>query len=315
MHPAGRSNRTEGVELFYPAVVHSAVIIGNLDGVHRGHQAVLQQARAIADARGLSAVVLTFDPHPSQVLRGFTPPRLATLERRVELLRRHGADEVVIEPFTSELAALTPERFVKELLVGRLGAKAVVVGEDFRFGAKRAGDLEAMRAFGLELGFEVAAAAVAGDERGPFSSTRVREAITTGDLDEATRLLGRRHSISGVVEGGDRRGRTIGFPTANLGGVVEVLPPHGVYAVFADDRPGVMNVGVRPTVDGTSLRIEVHLFDFDGDLYGQPMRVHLVGRIRDEKKFAGLDELRAQIATDAAAARTILAGARPGDGT
>ncbi|MBX3210484.1 MAG: bifunctional riboflavin kinase/FAD synthetase [Labilithrix sp.] len=294
--------------------MQSAVIIGNLDGVHRGHQAVLRQARALADARGLRTVVLTFDPHPSQVLRGFTPPRLATLERRVELLRRHGADDVVVEPFTLDFAALTPPRFVKELLVERLGARAVVVGENFRFGAKRAGDLDALRSFGRDLGFEVAAAEVAGDERGPFSSTRVRDAIGSGDLDEATRLLGRRHSISGVVEGGDRRGRTIGFPTANLGGVAEVLPPHGVYAVFAGDRPGVMNLGVRPTVDGANLRVEVHLFDFDGDLYGQSMRVHVVSRIRDEKKFAGLGELRAQIAVDAEAARRSLAGARPGDG-
>lgn len=294
--------------------MQSAVIIGNLDGVHRGHQAVLRQARALADARGLCTVVLTFDPHPSQVLRGFTPPRLATLERRVELLRRHGADDVVVEPFTLDFAALTPSRFAKELLVDRLGARAVVVGENFRFGAKRAGDLEALRGFGRELGFEVAAAEVAGDERGPFSSTRVRDAIAGGDLDEATRLLGRRHSISGVVEGGDRRGRTIGFPTANLGGVPEVLPPRGVYAVFAGDRPGVMNLGVRPTVDGANLRVEVHLFDFDGDLYGQSMRVHLVSRIRDEKKFSGLDELRAQIALDAEAARRSLATAPPGDG-
>jgi riboflavin kinase/FMN adenylyltransferase len=292
----------------------SAIVIGNLDGVHRGHQAVLRQARAIADARGLSTVVLTFDPHPSEVLRGFTPPRLATLERRVELLRRHGADRVVVEPFTRELAAFSPERFATELLSERLGARAVIVGENFRFGAKRAGDLEALRAFGAALGFEVAITEVAGDERGPFSSTRVRDAIAAGDLDEATRLLGRRHSISGVVEGGDRRGRTIGFPTANVGGVVELLPPHGVYAVFADDRPGVMNLGVRPTVDGKSLRVEVHVFDFDGDLYGSPMRVHLVKRLRDEKKFTSLDELKAQIAIDAAAARAALEGLAPGDG-
>ena len=301
--------------MFYPAPVQSAVIIGNLDGVHRGHQAVLRQAKAIAVARGLVTLVLTFDPHPSQLLRGFTPPRLATLERRIELLRHHGADQVIVEAFTPELAALTPDRFARELLVGRLGAKAVVVGENFRFGAKRAGDLAMLRELGGALGFEVAAAEIAGDEHGPFSSTRVRDAIASADLDEATRLLGRRHSISGIVEGGDRRGRTIGFPTANLGGVLEMLPPDGVYAVFAGERPGVMNLGVRPTVDGKSRRIEVHLFDFDGDLYGQHMRVHLVSRIRDEKKFAGLDELKAQIAADAASARAMLAGLRPGDGT
>lgn len=295
--------------------MQSAVVIGNLDGVHRGHQAVLGQARAIADARRLSTIVLTFDPHPSEVLRGVAPPRLASLERRIELLRRHGADEVVVEPFTRELAALSPARFAKELLAERLGAKAVVVGENFRFGAERAGDLVSLRRFGEELGFEVAAAVVAGDERGAFSSTRVRSAIAAGDLAEATRLLGRRHSIRGVVEGGDRRGRTIGFPTANLGQVVEVLPPHGVYAVFADDRPAVMNLGVRPTVDGSSRRIEVHVLDFDGDLYGKPMRVHLVGRIRDEKRFANLDELKAQIESDVETARSMLAGVPAGDGT
>jgi riboflavin kinase/FMN adenylyltransferase len=292
----------------------TVVVIGNLDGVHRGHQAVLRQGCAVAAERGLSTIALTFDPHPSEVLRGATPPRLATLERRVELLRRHGADDVVVEPFTPDFAGFSPERFVKELLVERLGAQAIVVGENFRFGAQRAGDLELMRGFGKALGFEVAAAEVAGDEHGPFSSTRVRDAIACGDLDEATRTLGRRHSLYGIIEGGDRRGRTIGFPTANVGGVIEVLPPVGVYAVFADDdRPGVMNLGVRPTVDGKSLRVEVHLFDFDGDIYGQPMRVHLVKRLRDEKKFAGLDELKAQIAIDAAAAREVLSTAAPGD--
>lgn len=302
-------------ELFYPARVQSAVIIGNLDGVHRGHQAVIRQARTIAAARNLVIRVLTFDPHPSEVLRGVAPARLATLERRIELLRRHGADEVIVQPFTPEFAALTPERFVTDLLVARLGAKAVVVGENFRFGAKRAGDLAVLRRFGATYGFEVAAAEVAGDERGPFSSTRVRDAVANGDLHEATRLLGRRHSISGTVEGGDRRGRTIGFPTANLGGVSEILPPDGVYAVFAGERAAVMNVGVRPTVDGKSRRIEVHILDFDGDLYGQHMRVHLVSRIRRESKFAGLDELKAQIALDVAAAKVALAHLTPGDGS
>jgi len=248
------------------------------------------------------------------VLRGSTPPRLATLERRIELLHRHGADDVVVEPFTMELAAFTPERFARELLSERLEARSVVVGQNFRFGAKRAGDLEMLRRFGAELGFEVTVAEVVGDAQGPFSSTRVRDAIVRGDLEDAHTLLGRRHSISGIVETGDKRGRTIGFPTANIGGAQEVLPPYGVYAVFAEDKPAVMNLGVRPTVDGKSLRIEVHLFDFDGDLYGKPMRVHLVKHIREEKKFSGLDELKAQITADANAARQVLASEKPGDG-
>jgi riboflavin kinase/FMN adenylyltransferase len=286
--------------------VRSVVVIGNLDGVHRGHQAVLRQARSLADARKLELVVLTFDPHPAEVLHGTKKPRLCTVEHRVALLKENGADRVVVEPFTLELAALTPEAFASELLSQRLQCGAVVVGANFRFGAQRAGDLAALRGFGQSLGFEVVAAEMAGDEKGPFSSTRVRTAISAGDLAEATRTLGRPHSISGVIEHGDKRGRTIGFPTANVGGVTELLPPYGVYAVRADEKPGVMNLGVRPTVDGANLRVEVHLFDFSGDIYDQPMRVHLIGRVREERKFAGLDELKAQIALDAQAARKML---------
>ena len=293
------------------AALKSVVVIGNLDGVHRGHQAVLRQARALADRSGRDlarsrVLVLTFDPHPAEVLHGKVKPRLCTVARRVELLRANGADDVVVEPFTKELAALTPEEFAKELLSARLHCTAVVVGQNFRFGAQRAGDMNTLRELGSTLGFEVVASEIASDEKGPFSSTRVRDAIAAADLGEAAHVLGRPHSISGVVEHGDKRGRTIGFPTANLGQVTELLPPHGVYAVRADDRPGVMNLGVRPTVDGTQLRIEVHLFDFAGDLYDQPMRVHLVERVREERKFAGLDELKAQIAKDAALARAIL---------
>lgn len=288
----------------------SVVVIGNLDGVHRGHQAVLRQARALADRSGARVLVLTFDPHPAEVLHGKIKPRLCTLARRVELLRAHGADEVIVEPFTKELAALTPAEFAKQLLCDRLHSSAVVIGQNFRFGAQRAGDMSTLRELGASLGFEVVAADIASDEKGPFSSTRVRDAIRAGDLAEAAHVLGRPHSISGVVEHGDARGRTIGFPTANLGQVTEMLPPHGVYAVRADGRPGVMNLGVRPTVDGTHLRVEVHLFDFDGDLYDRPMRVDVIERVREERKFAGLDELKAQIARDAETARAILRESR-----
>jgi riboflavin kinase / FMN adenylyltransferase len=293
----------------------AVVVIGNFDGVHRGHQAVLAQARRIADAAGRSVVVLTFDPHPTVVVGRTPPPRLVTLERRVELLRRHGADDVIVEPFTKELASWSPERFVRELLCSRLAARAVVVGDNFRFGKARAGDFGTLRALGAELGFDAVAAEVAGDGEGPFSSTRARDAIARGDLAGAGAVLGRRHALSGTVESGDRLGRTLGFPTANLGGVTELLPPHGVYAIVVDELAsgsvsapsalgkGVMNVGVRPTVDGSSLRVEAHLFDFERELYGARLRVHLVAHIRGEKKMAGLDALRAQIGQDAAAAR------------
>lgn len=296
----------------------SVVVIGNFDGVHLGHQAVIRQARALADAWSLRCVVLTFDPHPAEVLGRGAPPRLATLASRIELLRAHGATDVVVEPFTKELASWSPERFAVELLAGRLSTRAVVVGRNFRFGHKRAGDFDTLRALGATYGFEAVAAEVAGDADGPFSSTRVRDAVAAGDVERAAFVLGRPHVLTGVVEHGDARGRTIGFPTANLGSVGEMLPAHGVYAVRAVTpsststsvatvkHGGVMNVGVRPTVGGMSLRVEVHLFDFDGDLYDQTMRVELVSRIREERKFAGIDELRAQIARDAGEARRIL---------
>lgn len=295
----------------------SVVVIGNFDGVHRGHQAVLRQARAIADARSLRCVVLTFDPHPAEVLGRGAPPRLTTLPSRIELLRAHGAADVVVEPFTRELAAWSPERFAHELLSSRLGARAVVVGRNFRFGHKRAGDFDAMQALGATYGFEAVAAEVAGDAEGPFSSTRVRDAISAGEMERAAQVLGRDHALHGTVVHGDARGRTIGFPTANLGSIGEMLPAHGVYAVRAGMgavsavrtmHGGVMNVGVRPTVDGLSLRVEVHLFDFDGDLYDQTMRVEMVSRLREERKFSGIDELRTQIAKDAQGARERLKG-------
>lgn len=290
----------------------SVVVIGNFDGVHRGHQAVLAQARALADEQSLRCVVLTFDPHPAAVLGRGAPPRLTTLATRVELLRAYGATDVEVEPFTTELASWSPERFAHELLASRLGARAVVVGRNFRFGHKRAGDFASLETLGATYGFTAVAAEVAGDEDGPFSSTRVRDAVAAGEVERAAHVLGRLHALHGTVERGDARGRTIGFPTANLGGVREMLPAHGVYAVRAGVgaaaatrtlQGGVMNVGVRPTVDGRSLRVEVHLFDFEGDIYGQTLRVELVARIREERRFSGIDELRAQIALDAQSAR------------
>lgn len=292
----------------------SVVVIGNFDGVHLGHQAVLHQARALADARGLRCLVLTFDPHPNEVLGRGTPPRLTTLDARVKLLLEHGAEEVVVEPFTTELASWSPAQFVSDLLVTRLGSRVVVVGQNFRFGHHRAGDFDTLRTLGAAHGVEAVAAEVAGDDEGPFSSTRVRDAIAAGEIERAAKVLGRPHALNGAVEHGDARGRTLGWPTANLGGVEEMLPAYGVYAVRvvrgATAHGGVMNIGVRPTVGGTALRIEAHLFDFDGDLYGEKLRALLVARLRGEQKFAGIDELRAQIVKDAEAARSALRAMR-----
>ena len=289
----------------------SVVVIGNFDGVHRGHQSVLAQARAEAK-KGEEVVILTFDPHPAEVLGRKRPPRLTTLDRRIELLRLHGADRVVVEPFTMALSALRPAQFAEDLLVNRLGARTVVVGENFRFGKDRSGDLTTLQFLGQALGFRTLAAVVAGDGRGPFSSTRARDAIARGDLPAAEEVLGRHHELSGVVEKGDQLGRTIGFPTANLGQVSEILPPHGIYAVTvaSPDAKGALYIGVRPTVAGEpQVRVEVNVLDFDGDLYGASMRIALVKWIRGDAKLDGLDALKAQIAEDVASARKALSGA------
>jgi riboflavin kinase/FMN adenylyltransferase len=288
--------------------------------VHRGHQAVLGQALASARAEGLAPLVLTFDPHPALVLGRGAMPALTRLERKLELLCERGAElGVVVEPFTPALAQTEPAEFVSELLVRQLAVRCVLVGEDFRFGRGRSGDFQLLSSLGQRHGFDARSATLERDERGPISSTRIRAALSEGDLDEVTRLLGRPHSLGGVVAAGQGRGRSIGVPTANLEGIVEALPPHGVYAVLVDCRQGerfstlgagVANFGVRPTL-AAGPSFEVHLFDVERDLYGQSLRVHLVSRLREERKFAGLDELRAQISRDIATARSATAACKP----
>lgn len=290
----------------------TVVVTGNFDGVHRGHQALFARARAEAEARGLVLVALTFDPHPRAVL-GTAPPHLLTsTARRIELIHQLGVNHAFIRRFDRAFAAVTAEHFVERLLVEQLHARVVIAGDNFRFGARRAGDDALLRALGPRLRFE-AFTLEATDERGPLSSSRVREALLSRDLAEASHVLGRPHSIAGVVERGEQRGRTIGFPTANLGGVYELVPPDGVYAIAVDRLAGddaralgtgVMNIGVRPTVAGEGRRtLEAHVSDFQGDLYGQTLRVHFIRRLRDERRFEGLEALKAQIARDVDEAR------------
>ena len=313
-----------------PSAEGRVVVIGNLDGVHRGHARVLDRAAERAHGGPHELAVLTFEPHPAAVLGGSAPQRLTRLTRKVELLARHGVQLVAAQKFDHAFAALSPEAFVEEILAQGLAARVVVVGHDFRFGARRAGDLEVLRALGAKGGFDVEVQEVVADARGPLSSTRVRAALFDGDLDDVRAVLGRPHAIEGVVVTGDKRGRTIGFPTANLGEVEEALPAHGVYAIVADRAlradsaaehvafaRGVANVGLRPTISGGGVHpsVEVHLFDLpegETDLYGDALRVHFVARLREERRFPGLDALKAQIAADAAQARTLTAEiARP----
>ena len=299
----------------------SLVAIGNFDGVHWGHRAVIAAALSEAADSGLRPLVLTFDPHPAEVLGGSARPPLTALERKIELIERLGSDlRVVVEPFTLALSRLSPEEFVREFVVELLGAKVVIVGENFRFGHQRTGDLTTLVQLGEELGFAAHASSLSGDATGPYSSTRARLALSAGDLDAVQAVLGRPHSLSGTVVHGAQRGRTIGVPTANLAEVGEALPPYGVYAVLVDRlnesgpgtaiASGVANIGLRPTVSG-GFSVEVHLFDFAADLYGARLRVHLVQYLRGERKFGGLDELKAQIATDSAQAKALLASAVP----
>jgi riboflavin kinase/FMN adenylyltransferase len=298
----------------------SLVVIGNFDGVHLGHRAVIEAALSEARERGLCPLVLTFDPHPTEVLGRGTRPPLTVLSRKVELIQRLGSElAVVVEPFTLALSQFSPAEFAREFLVELFRAKVVIVGDNFRFGHRRAGDLATLVALGQELGFAAHASSLSGDAEGPYSSTRARAALASGDLAAAQAVLGRPHSLSGTVVPGAQRGRTIGVPTANLGGVAEALPPYGVYSVLVDRiregasvaiGTGVANIGLRPTLDA-GFSVEVHLFDFSDDLYGDSLRVHLVSHVREERKFAGLPELKAQIGQDIAHARAVLAAARP----
>jgi len=298
--------------------VPCALVIGNFDGVHRGHQSVLEQAVAYSRSDGvaLSPRALTFDPHPAHVVGSGQPPLLTSLDDRVELMARLGIERVYVRQFDKAFAAWLPDRFATQLVAQELQAKVVFAGENLRFGAKRTGDLALLRELGGRLGFEVHVHEVAGDARGPYSSTRARDAIAAGDLDETYRVLGRAHAVTGSVVRGDARGRTLGFPTANVEGIVELLPPNGVYAVRVDGRMGdglyqrlargVTNIGVRPTIGGPHRTVETHLLDFDDDLYGRRLKLSFVARLRAEQKFASLDELKAQIARDVARARAVL---------
>ncbi len=290
----------------------AVVVPGNHDGVHLGHRALLDAG--VARARDeLDTVALFFDPHPGAVLApDRAPPVLTTPERRTELLLALGADRVRRQPFDRAFASLSPEQFVERILIGSLRTKAVVVGPDFRFGKGRAGDVSTLESLGAEHGFDVTSVPPVEIDGERVSSTRIRTLLSEGDVAGARRLLGRVPDVTGRVVEGDRRGRTIGFPTANLDAEAVVLPADGVYAVVAKVVGeealirGVANLGVRPTFEA-GRSVEVHLFDFDRDVYDAELRVGFVARIRGEQKFDGLEALVAQIGRDAQEAKSILA--------
>lgn len=290
----------------------TALTIGNFDGVHRGHCALLDALVRKAAELGLPPAVLTFEPHPREFFDpANAPTRLATLREKLELLADHGVAITMVARFNAAFASLTADAFVEQVLVRALRVRHLMIGDDFRYGAKRAGGFHHLQQKGEQFGFAVEAMHTVLLDGERISSSGVRAALAAGDLVEAGRLLGRPYSIDGRVVHGDKRGRQLGFPTANIRVKHNPLPMTGVFCVEVrrqDGAPhevlrGVANLGLRPTVEGTRPLLEIHLFDFAGDLYGAHLNVRFVNKLREEMKFSGLDALRAQIALDAAAAR------------
>lgn len=286
----------------------ATVAIGNFDGVHLGHQALLKHAKTLSDKLG----VLVFEPHPQEFFKpGGERFRLTPFRAKARLLERFGVDALYALHFDAAFAALSAEDFVTKVLAQGLGVKHIVVGQDFQFGKGRAGNIEFLKTRGREQGFAVSTFDLVGaGPQAKISSTRIREALRDGKPDVAASLLGHAWTVEGRVEQGDKRGRTIGFPTANVSLEGYLEPALGVYAVRVEiagkSYNGVANFGRRPTFDKKDVLLEVHIFDFEGDIYGQQIVVAFVAYLRPEQKFAGLDALKAQIAKDSERARTIL---------
>jgi riboflavin kinase / FMN adenylyltransferase len=294
--------------------VRSVVIaLGNFDGVHLGHQEVLRRSVEEGRRRGMRVVAATFHPHPRTVLGGGDPPKLLTpVGLRSELLLRYGADEVWVVPFDVALSRKTPKEFVRDVLISEGGAGVVVVGENFRFGHKAAGHFSDLLRLMREEGGTAVGVQVRG-MGGGISSTRIRALVAGGEVTQAAGLLGRPYVLRGEVVVGDRRGRSIGFPTANvLPDTEAVIPARGVYAGYVrfgeKEFAACTNVGVAPTFGRAESRVEAHLLDFEGDLYGRVVDVSFVERIREERRFSGVDELVGQIRRDVEEARTVAFG-------
>jgi len=290
---------------------HPVLALGNFDGVHRGHRKILDRVSRVATERGATSVVMTFDPHPPRVVRpDKAPPLLMTKAQKLEAIADAGVQGAAIVRFTPALSHWEPETFVRTVLVEWLHVAEVWVGANFLFGHDRAGNFSMLRVLGARYGFKAEKIDPVRYKDFVVSSTRIRRLVSEGRVDEAGALLGHEYVIDGTVMRGDQRGRTLGFPTANLCTENELLPPHGVYATTTRIgqivHPSVTNVGTRPTVDASGRTlVETHIFNLDRDLYGQSIRVGFVQRLRDERAFESLDLLRAQIDADCQRARVL----------
>ena len=297
-----------------PEHLRGAILaLGNFDGFHRGHQAVVGEAIRRAREQGRPAIIATFDPHPVRFFDPQAEPfRLTTLDQRAELFATAGADAMLVIGFDADVAGMSAQSWVEDGLHGHLGAAGVVTGEDFTFGKGRSGNPQVLRELGAPLGLDAVTVGPVHDDTGPISSSRIRAALKAGDCATATALLTRPFAIRGVVQHGDKIGRTIGFPTANLPLDNYLRPRFGIYAVTGrltgqgTVLKGAANIGVRPHFDPPKELLEPHFFDFSGDLYGQEVEVAFHHFIRPEAKFASLDELVAQIGQDCDRARELL---------
>lgn len=300
-------------EKIYQNFNSPSVALGNFDGVHLGHQEILRKTVETAHRKSRDAVVYTFDPHPRLVLSKVPEiPRITTPRERADLLEHLGIDVLVLAEFTLEFAAQTPEEFVENVLVEELGVRNLFIGDNYRFGKGRAGTAQTLKDMAPELGFVVHVIPPVTMEGLRVSSSRIRERLMQGQIREANVLLGREFTIEGRVIHGHHRGKGLGFPTANIKPEVKLHPPEGVYAVYCrvgeDIHRGVMNIGYNPTFKDRRVSYEVHLIDFNRDIYGEMIRVYLVDRLRPEMTFAGVEALKEQIAKDVELGREITTG-------
>ena len=295
---------------------NAAITIGNFDGVHIGHQALFHEVIEKAHAIDGTSIAMTFDPHPIRVLkRNNTPPLITLQEQKSELIERSGMQVLICIPFTKQFASLSAEDFIKNLLIDKIGMKAIIVGGDYTFGKNREGNLAVLKSFASQLDYEVIVAdwiKAAQNVSDRISSTKIRELVMAGEVKPARKMLGRHYQIRGlVVKGRDRGGKLLGIPTANINLQDELCPKTGIYAVTVEYHNrlyrGVANIGYSPTFDDNEFTVEVHLLDFSENIYGEKIRVNFIERIRDEKKFADISELKDQINRDIKTADTILA--------